>query len=97
MKRYIITINAFEGLEIKRFDGYFQAPFVTRIAVDKNGFLPTRTACRLQFLLKDMVKTGKAYRVTPRPAPNTAKWVIDVEGGVPADSTTLTPTVECRP
>lgn len=82
MKRYIITINAYDGLEIQRFDGWFREPFVTRIAVDENGFLPTRTAVHLQVLLRAMVKAEKAYRVTPRPAPNTAKWVIDVIDGV---------------
>lgn len=83
MKRYIISINGFEGLEIKRFDGWFKEPFVTRIAIDENGHLPTKTAIHLRILLRAMEKAEKADRVTPRPGPNSAQWVIDVIDGIP--------------
>jgi hypothetical protein len=82
MKRYIIKFNLHEGLEIRRYDGFFKEPFVIRIKPDEQGFLPTKTASRLQFLLWRMEKLEKADKVAPRPAPNTAIWIIDVIDGL---------------
>ena len=84
MKRYIITINEFEDLTIKRFDGFFKTPFLTReqFTEDPDGWtIKTRTSTHLELLLRSMEKQGKADRVETGNRLYRV-WIVDVIDGL---------------
>lgn len=85
MKRYIITIKEFEGVQIKRFDGYFKAPFETeeRFTEDADGWVwCSRTATHMKLLLRRMERLEKADRVDDRSNRFEQTWVVDVMDGL---------------
>lgn len=85
MKRYIITIREFEGIQIKRYDGYFCPPFriVERFTEDEDGWVwCSRTATHLKLLLRHMEKLEKADRVDDRKDRFSETWVVDVMNGL---------------
>jgi len=85
MKRYIITIKEFQGITIKRFDGYFRPPFQTveRFTEDQDGWCwSSRTAAHLKLLLRRMERLEKADRVDDRKDRFTETWVVDVMDGL---------------
>ena len=85
MKRYIITIKEFEGVQIKRFDGYFKSPFQTveQFTEDEDGWTRcSRTAAHLKLLLRHMERLEKADRVDDRSNRFEQTWVVDVVDGL---------------
>jgi hypothetical protein len=85
MKRYIITIKEFEGIQIKRFDGYFKAPFETteQFKEDTDGWVwCSRTAAHMKLLLRHMEQMGKATKFAGADRFERT-WVIDVPGTKP--------------
>lgn len=83
MKRYIITIKEFEGIQIKRFDGFFRNPFETveRFTEDEDGWIQhSQTATHMKLLLHQMEKMGKAARFDGNNRFERV-WVIDVPNG----------------
>lgn len=84
MKRYIIMIKEFEGIQIKRFDGYFCPPFQTveRFTEDEQGWCwSSRTATHLRRLLQRMERLEKANRVDDQSNRFEQIWVVDVVDG----------------
>lgn len=85
MKRYIIEIKEFEGIQIKRFDGFFRDPFETREKFTEDAYGWTwcsKTATHMKLLLHHMEKLEKADRVDDRSNRFEQTWVVDVIDGL---------------
>ena len=85
MKRYIIKISEFEGIEIKRHDNFFLAPFTIReqFVEDEDGWCwSSRTATHLRLLLRQMEQMEKADRVDDRSDRFHEVWIVDVIDGL---------------
>ena len=84
MKRYIIKIDEFEGIEIRRFDGFFKDPFTVRetYTEDDEGWCwSSRTSTHMKLLLHRMEQMGKADRVDNGDRLHNV-WVVDVIDGL---------------